>query len=166
MKKLLLFVLLLCALPAAAQETKSGRWYYDELRSVNGLNPLMTTVCFPEDLPDTFLILGFTKDFPETVKSKGLKPLPLKRELKGGDDFLIIYAYIKGVETQTLALEHEKHDRTVWYDEYHVKEKLGGGTLRDEFRISPAGRFQRRVYDVANPLTSSENYGVCEPISQ
>jgi len=103
------------AMRSASSSTGNKIRYYDELRSVNGLNPLMTTVCFPEDKPEMFLTLGFTNDFPETVKSKGLKPFsPLKPELKGGNDSLIIYTYIKGVETQTLVLEYDRNDRTVW----------------------------------------------------
>ena len=161
LKKLIALALVVSGLTFAQTppDKPTARQYYDELRTVSGLNPLMTVVCFRDDSPDFFEVLGFTKDFPATIKAKGLKPSP-DAEIVTGESLLLSQAYSHGVKTMTSLLANDKDNPDSWYDVYKSK----GHKFRLVLTISPSGRYRRAVYVDNKPTAAAGGYGKCEPI--
>jgi len=160
---LLSITLLICV--AFGQNSKSenphARDFYTELKEVNGLNPLVTTVCFRPDSPDAFDVLGFSQDFNATAKAKGI-PLPeqTRKEFRTTENFLFLQTYINGVKTAESLLLHDKDDSNTWYDEGQTDKH----TWRLKVSISPSGRIRRAVYMDKEFLPKAEQFGKCELI--
>ena len=57
------------SLGAVATTPRSAHDYYRELLGVQGLNPLATFVCFPEDQPETFFLMGRSSQFLASLKA-------------------------------------------------------------------------------------------------
>ena len=161
LKKLIVLALMVSGLAftQAPPDEPAARQYYDELRAVSGINPLMTSVCFRPGEPEVFEVIGFSRDFAETMKAKGKQLDPaLKNSAK--DNLLISQTYKRGVKTGENLLSKDKGESDSWFQEYTSK----GHKFRLVISISPAGRYRRAVY-VDNKITATaEGYGKCEPI--
>src|SRR5256885_13705509 len=148
------------AIAQTPPDKPTARAYYDELKAASGLNPLMTTVCFRDDSPDFFEVIGFSKDFSETMKAKGIKRSPEDARIAAGENLLLSQAYNHGVKLSTILLANDKDDSNSWYDDYKSK----GHKFRLVITISPAGRYRRAVYLDNQVAPARESFGKCEPI--
>jgi hypothetical protein len=161
LKKLIAVVLTVSGLAFAqtASDERTARQYYNEVWAASGLNPLVTTVCFRPGEPDVFEVIGFTKDFPETMKAKGMKPDPVVSN-KPRENLLLSHTYRHGVKAAENLLAHDELDSNSWFDDYTSK----GHKFRLVITLSPAGRYRRAVYVDTNILPAAETSGKCEPI--
>jgi hypothetical protein len=141
-------------------ERLTARQYYEELRAASGLNPYFTSVCFRTNAPESFDLLGFTKEFEATAKAKGIPVTDKDRKLFAKGDGLLVRIYTKGVKTGEDTLDRDKNDPQYWRSDINVK----GHTFHLVVTLSPAGRYRRAVYVDDNPAVKSEGYGKCEPI--
>ena len=163
MKKLIAVALMFSGIVFAQTDkpaTLTARQYYEELKAASGLNPLFTSVCFRTNSPESFDLLGFTKEFEATAKAKGIPVTPEDRKLYARVDSLVIRIYTKGVQTGEDTLDRDKNNPESWRSEITGK----GHTFHLIVTLSPAGRYRRAVYVDGDAKVASEGYGKCEPI--
>jgi hypothetical protein len=168
MKRAAALALVSLSLSAIAAATETARDYYNELLSVQGLNPLATFVCFPNDQPETFFIMGRSSQFEATLKAKG-KPIDpafqkTLKHAKGNHELLYWQGFHKGVASDASMLE-----RGGTASEWHVifnefgGEKVSGNVA---VRITwPTLRY-RLVISFKNKPGEVNAYGQCEPIPE
>ena len=119
MKRFSFFVLAFLGISAsivwAQPRDKTGKQYFEEIWSVGGLNPFATMVCYPEQLMDTFFVVGFSGDFGARKKMR-LSPQDKKlfEDSAKGKEIMLLWAYIKGVKTQEIPFDKSSRDRTTW----------------------------------------------------
>lgn len=163
MKRAAWLALALLSLSDIAAATKTARDYYNELWSVQGLNSLATFVCFPDDQPETFFIMGRSSEFEATLKAKG-KPIDstfqkLLKQAKGDHELLYWQGFHKGVASDASMLER---GRTA--SEWSSGTSIDG--LKVVVRITwPTLRYRLEI-SVKNKPGEFDAYGTCEPISE
>ncbi len=156
-------ILLILSAQAIAQASKappeSARPYYDELRALGNLSPLVTQVCFLDGSPDRFDVLGFSRQFVEMSKGKSIK-LDAAQESYSGRDFLLLEMYDKGIKTGESMLQHDPNESDRWVE--HLNSK--GISYRLRVTIDSAGRYRRMVAVNHRVGVGEDRTGKCEPI--
>ena len=156
----------LLPLLAIAATPETGRDYYNELLNVQGLNPLATFVCFPDDQPETFFIMGRSSQFEATLKAKGrpIDPAFQKtlKQAKRNHELLYWQGFHKGVASDASMLE-----RGASASEWSVTSNEVGGekaTVKVTVRITwPTLRYRLEISFKDKP-GEFDAYGQCEPI--
>lgn len=140
---------------------RTGREYYNQLRASSKLNWFDTLVCFREKRPDTFELVGFTRDFPETAQAKQIPVMMQEgRLLFSQEDELVSTTYIKGKKMGDSIYDRDPYDPTSW----NHTLKLRRHKLRLIMTIDGAGRYKRVVYLDRDPRPLEKLYGQCEAI--
>ena len=160
----------LASLPllAIAATPETARDYYNELLSVQGLSPLATFVCFPDDQTETFFIVGRSSQFEATLKAKG-RPIDsaFRKALKlakRNHELLYWQGFHKGVASDASMLERgaSASEWSVTSDEVSGEK----ATVKVIVRITwPTLRY-RLVISVKGKPGEFDAYGQCEPIPE
>lgn len=109
MKRLTLLLLLLSTGEMFAQ---TAREYYKEVHDSNGLNPLLTFVCFPEEDTGLFWVMGLTRTFPKTAERKQLKQFSEKdKQVFLDADQLYVQGFYKTYLVNRFSLTAKKRVR-------------------------------------------------------
>jgi hypothetical protein len=155
--------LALCAATAAPQ---TARDYYNELLSVQGLNPLATFVCFPDEQPETFFIMGRSSEFEASLKAKGKAVDPafqkILKQAKGSHELLYWQGFHKGIASDATMLERGAN-ASEWGVTFN---ELGGQKITGvmKVRITWSTLRYKLVISVKGTPGEGEWYGRCEPI--
>jgi hypothetical protein len=153
----------LCATAAAPQ---TARDYYNELQSVQGLNPLAAFACFPDEQPETFFIMGRSSEFEASLKAKGKAVDPARQKIlsqaKGDHEVLYWQGFYKGVASDATMLERGAN-ASEWGVTFN---ELGGQKITGATKVRitwPTLRY-KLVISVKGTPGEGEWYGRCEPI--
>ncbi len=110
-----------------------------------------------------FYAMGFTKEFEETLRSRGIEMPPKDKKIFGHSDILFVVPYKQGIALPSRMYDRSRDVFNKWilhFDHVGSKKLVGDMTLTFE----PATMKFRETVDIPSGSTIKEIYGHCENI--
>jgi hypothetical protein len=136
--------------------------YFEELKTANGINPLATLVCFPEQENASFALAALSSQFEDTLKAKGLAVPDSFKELSkpGAEKYLWWEGFHKGIPASPWLLDHVD-DPPHWVFKF---DKLGERKHKGEVDIVINWSTLRYKLEAHVGKTTETVYGRCVPL--
>ena len=171
MKTLWIGLLLGLATPAMAQQPRTARDYFEELRAAGQFNHYTDKyVCFPQDeaTTPTFRIVSANADVIEAIKNDD-KPIirekaGILRTLEKAGDVLWVQTFNRGVSNNESPDPFDKMENDPGYYRDFTKDPIKHGRIVFSINWS-TGRYRFKVYDLDySVVPAMEMPGKCELI--